>query len=558
MAILRRLFGGKSNGGYERAIALVEAGRLAEAVPLLRDAYAVDQASPRGSLAGYYLRLALVGEGRRHLLAGDAGAAMQALSEAVKNWPDFPDLRFLAGAAAAGAQAWDEALDHARTALRRNPDYCEARLLEAGALHALGRPREGAASLSSLIESGRRVDHALARTFGDVDAVEQIPLSHDLATMIRTAAVGDDTKHRLGQAVAQCRAGHWEDGLAIFAELSRSHPRYPDIRAKHGAALYQTGQLESALEEVAAALAVKPRYRTAVTLHGLILAEQGRLVEAARYLADEVPRLEGTAGRHEELFLAYLRAALALLIGDLEQCRELLAGWTDLGRQFARAELLLAACDDLYGWRDAAIRRIEGLTEIWNADPELAFLRAAMLLEERQWAAVEATIGRWPGGQAGRGRDDRPLVLQARLDIARGRAPELPGTDGDAATASDLVDPLAWQQLAAHRDLLNGDRAGAAAHLAPLLSEGLADEETGRLMIAAALDGDAEAVAALVATPALPDSWLADLCRLYRRQGEAARAEAALSARRKLRPEQVRWCWLAADFWLRPVRGWLA
>ena len=557
MAILRRLFGGKSNGGYERAITLVEAGRLAEALPLLRDAYAVDQSSPRGSLAGYYLRLALVGEGRRCLLAGDAGASMQALSEAVKNWPDFPDLRFLAGAAAAGAQVWDEALEHARTALRRNPDYCEARLLEAGALHALGRHQEGAVSLSSLIESGRRVDHALARTLGEPDAVELIPLHHDLPALIRTAAVGDDTKHRLGQAVAQCRAGHWEQGLAIFADLSRSHPRYPDIRAKHGAALYQTGRLEAALREVQAALAVKPRYRTAVTLHGLILAEQGCLVEAARYLADEVPRLEGTAGRHEELFLAYLRASLALLLGELEQCRELLSGWSDLGRQFARAELLLAACDDLYGWRDAATRRIEGLTEVWSADPELAFLRAAMLLDDRQWAAVEAAIGRWPG-QVGGSHDDRPLILQARLDVARGRAPELPGSDEDGVAASDVVDSLAWQQLAAHRDLLNGDHAGALEHLQPLLHRSVADEETGRLLLAAAADGEAEAAAALVAAPVLPDSWLPALCRLYRRQGEAPRAEALLSARRKLRPEQVRWCWLAADFWLQPVRGWLA
>lgn len=554
MAILRRLFGGKSNGGYERAIALVESGRLAEALPLLRDAYAVDQASPRGSLAGYYLRLSLVGEGRRLLQAGEAEAARQLLAEAVNHWPEFPDLGFLAGAAAAGAEAWPEALDHARAALRRNPDYCEARLLEAGALEALGRRSEAVTSLTALVESGRRVDHALARTLGqstDDLTAEQ----HDLPALIRSAAVGDDTKHRLAQAVAHCRASRWEDGLAIFAELARTHPRYPDIRAKHGAALYQTGRLDEALVEVTAALDVKPRYRTAVTLHGLILAEQGHLAEAARYLADEVPRLEGTAGRHEELFLAYLRASLALLMGDLEQCRELLAGWSDLGRQFARAELLLVACEHLQGWRDAAQRRIDSLAAIWTADPELAFLRAAMLLEERQWAAVEAAIGRWPSS-AGSDRDDRPLLLQARLDAARGRAPELPETW--ASDTAALVDPLAWQQLAAYRDLLQGDHAGASTLLASLTVRGLADEETGRLVLAAATGTDGDAVDAILASPVVPDSWVADLCRLHRRRGEAVRAEAILDVRRKLRPEQVRWSWLAAGFWLQPVRGWLA
>ncbi len=67
MAFLRRLMGGRGDDAYTRAIALVEDGRLAEALPLLREVYGADQTSPRGSLAGYYLRLALVGEGRRLL-----------------------------------------------------------------------------------------------------------------------------------------------------------------------------------------------------------------------------------------------------------------------------------------------------------------------------------------------------------------------------------------------------------------------------------------------------------------------------------------------------------
>ncbi len=552
MAILRRLFGGKSNGGYERAIALVEDGRLAEALPLLRDAFEVDQSSPRGSLAGYYLRLCLVGEGRRFLQSGDAAAAYQVLDEAVGHWPEFPDLRFLAGAAAAGADQWPEALEHARVALRRNPDYCEARLLEAGALDALDRPREAVDSLQALVESGRRVDHALARDLAVGGDAALDPGHHDLPALIRRAAVGDDAKHRLGQAVAHCRAGRWEDGLAIFADLSSTHPRFPDVRAKHGAALYQTGRLAEALVEVEAALAVKSRYRTAVSLRGLIMAEQGQLAAAADYLAAEVPRLEGTAGRHEELFLAYLRASLALLLGDLAGCRDLLAGWNDLGRQFARAELLLVACDDLEGWRDAALRRLDTLVGIWSADPELAFLRAAIQLEERQWAAVEDTIGRWPNHQD-TARDERPLLLRARLDVARGRVPTLP--DPLPADAGDHA--AAWQQLAAIAHLRGGDGVAAGGVIGDLMQQGHADEETGRLALQAAATRPADPMVDPVGWQIIPDSWLADLCRLWRREGDAGRAEDLLGSRRQLRPEQVTWAWLSARFWLQPVRGWL-
>ncbi|MEZ4388447.1 MAG: tetratricopeptide repeat protein [Candidatus Krumholzibacteriia bacterium] len=553
MAFLRKLFGGKSDGGYERAIALVEDGRLPEALPLLRDAYAADQSSPRGSLAGYYLRLSLVGEGRRLLQAGDAAGALQVLGEAVRNWPDFPDLRFLAGAAAAGAGEWHAALEHARVALRRNADYCEARLLEAGALQALARSREAGASLQSLMESGRRVDHALVRDLATSANGEPDAAALDLVAMIRRAAIGDDIKHRLGEAVGHCRAGRWDEGLAILADLARTHPRYPDVRVKHAAALYQTGRLAEALAEVDAALAVKPRYRTAVSLRGLVLAEEGRLAEAAAYLTAEVPRLEGTAGRHEELFLAYLRAALALLLGDHASCRELLHGWNDLGRQFARAELLLVACDDLDGWRDAALRRLDALSALWSADPELAFLRASLQLEHRQWAAVDDAIVRWPAGGDG-GRDERALLLQARLDVAQGRVPTLP--DLDVAGGGPLGP--AWRHLAVHRDVLRGDPAAAADTLAPLLADGEADEETGRLALLVASRLPTGGPPAYATWAVVPDSWLPPLCHVLRRSGQAGQAEALLDRRRRSRPDQVAWSWLAAAFWLQPVRGWLA
>ncbi len=384
--------------------------------------------------------------------------------------------------------------------------------------------------------------------------MESRPVSPDQwPALVREAAVGDDAKHRLTQAVAQCRAGNWDDGLQALGELAERFPHYPDVRAKHAAALYQVGRIDDALVEVDAALVVKDRYRNAVSLRGLLLAEQGRLVEAADYLGDSVPRLEGTAGRHEELFLAYLRAALALLLGDTDACRDLLAGWNDLGRQFARAELLLVACDDLAQRPDAAQNRLEDLCRLWNADPELTHLRAAMHLQRRQWSAVEATLSHWPQGSAA-AQDQRPLMLQARLDVARGHGPQLPA---DAMDEESGVPPRAWRQLMAHAHLMAG-RAEAALDLARALSaDDGGDDETGWLLLraAAACPG---ATVEPDAVRGVADRCLPELVRLLRMRGEAPRAERLLQSRRDLRPDVPTWSWLSAGFWLEPVRRWLA
>jgi len=547
MTFLRRLFGMKTADGYDQAIGLVEDGRLTEALPLLREVYAEDQTSPRGSLAGYYLRQSLVGEGRRLLSAGDAEAACRVLVEAVQNWPEFPDLRFLAGAAAVASGQDGVALDNAQQALRRNPDYCEARLLEAAALAQCGRLNESADSLDKLVESGRRVDHVLARDLAREAQYTSESIPDDLPARVLRAAVGDDAKHRLAQAVADCRAGRWDEGLAAFAHLAGRFPRYPDIRAKHGAALYQVGKLDEALVEVEASLGVNPRYRTAVSLRGLILAERGRLSEASEFLNDAVPRLEGTAGRHEELFLSYLRATLSLLLGDRQACRDLLEGWNDLGRQFARAELLLVACDALDGWDDAALRRLDALTDLWPNDSELVFLRAAMQLQQSQFAAVEDAISHWPGG-ADESCDQRPLLLQARLDVARGRAPSLPDVD-PAEEGEQSVAREAWQVLSVHADLLEGDTSAAASKLEAMILGDDLDEELGAL-----------ALRSLSQPPAgcLPDSWLPELSCLLRRRGDGVRAEKLVGCRLRRHPQQVQWSWLSAGFWVEPVRRWLA
>lgn len=565
MAFFSRLLAGRGSDPYQTGLALFEQGRAAEAIPLLRAAFQQDPSSPRGSLAGLCLRQALTQEARSMLQAGQSEAAAALLGEAAATWPEFADLQFQAGAAHALAGRWDVALDAARQALRRNPDYCEARLLEACALHGLARLREARGSLLALLESGRRVAHGLVHILEDALAGLPEDVFPDLGDHLRRTFLGDDAKRCLAEAVALCRAGRWQDGLASLAELSRRYPRYPDVRARHAAALYQDSRLAEALAEVEAALQVNPRYRTAVGLKGLILADQGELQAAQDFLAEAVPRVQGTIGRHEELFLAYLRAVLALLLGDLAGCRGHLEGWQDLSRQFARAALLLAACDDLSGLPDAALRRLEELCPVWSGDAELYFLRAALLMRQKHLAAVESLLAQWPAGAKGFA-DQRPLLLRARLSLLQGREPLLPqerppegvaAAAGSAETEPIAIARAAWRQLAVSALLMRGQGQEAWQEATDLLAGGLVDEETGRLVVQAAAATSRRPPADLAARVGPADSWIAELCRLLRRQHAGVQAEQLIQSRLGVRPDHVQWSWLSAGFWLAPVRRWL-
>ncbi|HOX25199.1 MAG TPA: tetratricopeptide repeat protein [Candidatus Krumholzibacteria bacterium] len=564
MAFFRKLFGGRGSDAYTEGIALYEQGRAAEAISFLRPVFEQDPGSPRGSLAGFYLRQALVDEGRRLLQAGDPQPASRALAEAAAHWPEFPDLQFLAGAALGLAARWNEALDSARQALRRNPDYCEARLLEACALQALGRPRETAASLERLIESGRRVDHPLVHELAREDGYRADTIPGDLDVRLRRTVLGDDTKRQLAEAVALCRAGRWDEGLASFRQLEVRHPRFPDIRAKHAASLYQAGQNAAALALADAALALNPRYRTAVCLKGLILAEEGRVLEARSFLSESVPRLDSAAGRHEELFLAYLRATLALLVGELEECRGFLSGWHELPRQFARAALLLAACDDLAGRPEVALRRLDDLCNVWTGDVDLLFLRVALQLRLQRWSVAESTLNQWPGGRRGL-EDSRPLLLRARLDLQQGREPILPSDRSSPERPDDggpddpvAIHRAAWRQLAIRACLGRGEGDGAMALARRQLDEGLADEETGCLVLRAAAVTGQTPPADLAGRIGAADSWGLDLCRQLRLQGLGSEAEIVARRHWQVRPDVLQWSWLSAGFWLGPVRRWLA
>ncbi|MCB1184640.1 hypothetical protein KDM41_14515 [bacterium] len=576
MSLLGRFLGGGRNKAYAEGVTHLEEGRFAAAVDCLRVAALGDSGTPSGSLASFHFRQALLREGRRLLRSEQKAAAVPYFAEAVKLWDQYPDLHCLLGAAQGLAGDWDRGLDEARRALRLNPDYAEARLLEAVALQQAERLREAADSLNKLVESGRRVDHWLIAGLTEQGPFTDRTLPGDLAGLLERSLSGQSEKEEVASAVALCRAGKWEDGLERFAALVERRPRYPDYRTRHAAALFQVGRNDQALAEVEAALALNDAYRTAVDLKGLILADTGRLREAAAFLAEADGNLADAkpASTHEAMFAAYLRAVLALLSGRPDSVRDVLGEWPELPRNFARAELLLAAAEDLTGQPAPAHRRLAALAAEWSAEPLYAFLLACAHLAHDRPQDLAGVLGRWPA--AGRDEtDDRPLYLEALMAVRQGRVPPMPDPAEDDRTDADAdsggkgdpagerasgggIDDWAWRLLRARSEFLQGADTRCWATCEALVAEGAASEDLVRLQTRAAVTATGDVPADWSPAPVLPAAVLAPAVHLAVNRDRADDAAGRVASLRRLQPEVLAGYWLDAAFWLQPVRGWIA
>lgn len=552
MSLIGKLLGRHEDDPYAQGIALFDAGRYAEAAEALRGAAQKRRRSAAGNLAAFYQLQALTREGRRLLRAGQAAAASPFLAEAVAGWERYPDLHALLGLAQAQAGRWPEALHSATEALRCNPDYVEARLLEAAALRRLGRPREAAACLDKLVESGRRVDHPLIAALSRAGGYDADSLPDDLEARLERLATGPEPGSEVATAVALCRAGRWEEGVENLRALCAARPDYPDYRLKLGAALYQLGRNDEALAELAHALAVRPQYHTAAHLMALVLADQGQFAAAREVLAAHPAAAGSTAGNpHEALFSAYLSAVLALLGGCPGDALTMLADWEELTLTFPRGELVRAAAEDLLARPDVAGRRLAALAAAWPGDADYQHLQVCHLLRTGDLTAAERVLSRWPAvGE--RDADTRPLLLNTHLTLARGRAAPSP-PDGAAETG----DP-AWRFLAVRAFAQRGQWAESLAGASALWREGWRTERVALVLLGAAnAVGEAPADLATERWEVLPESAVPLLLPLWSRTGRAAEADAVCARHRELHGEDLRWTWLWPPFWLEPVRRWI-
>ena len=233
---------------FAEAVALHQAGRLAEAATIYRRAAALDP-----SVAGLHLNLGLA------LAAlGQMGEAEAAFRRAVAGRPDDPQAHYNLAVALKELGRVDEAVSCYRQVIALASDHAEA-LSNLGALLNMQSRQAEAIPL---------LQRALAWRPGYAAAL-----------------------HNLGTALTA--VGRLDEAAVAFRQAIAIAPTLPGCHALLGSVLRRLGRHEEAAEAYRQAMALTPADGETLSSYGIALHDLGRLDEAeaaCRRAADHLPR----------------------------------------------------------------------------------------------------------------------------------------------------------------------------------------------------------------------------------------------------------------------------
>jgi predicted O-linked N-acetylglucosamine transferase (SPINDLY family) len=252
-----------------QAVALHQAGRLAEAEPLYRQ---VLQVQPR-HFDGLHL-LGVV-----HYQRGDLQGAVRQIDAALRINPDVAAAHNNRGNALKDLGRPEEALASFERAIALKPDYAEAFYNRGNTLRELERFADAVASYDRAI--ALRPDYAAAfsnrgSALKELERFDEALASYDRATALKpdyaeafyNRANALDALNRHEEALADC-----ERAIALKPDLAEAHNN-------RGNALKHLRRLNEALEAYERALALRPDYADALANHGSVLLGLQRADEA--------------------------------------------------------------------------------------------------------------------------------------------------------------------------------------------------------------------------------------------------------------------------------------
>jgi tetratricopeptide (TPR) repeat protein len=282
---------------FDEALELARSDGFAAAVAhvLTRLPHGRGSAPHRAAAANALARI-----GRHAETAGDFAAGEQAIAEAVRLAPRFPDLRYHHARMLIQMQRRGEARRELGHALRINPHYAAARVelalldaregMLANALDALRRlgeearlaePRAFRKGIASLETADWHEAEALLKQglqLADPGVENVIETYHRLAAEGDSTGAAELVRHALrdreGYAdlhyllgTAEFECGHYDDALGSLARALELHPDYHVARVMFARTLEALGDAAQAVEQLALVLAVEPDHPQAAELH---------------------------------------------------------------------------------------------------------------------------------------------------------------------------------------------------------------------------------------------------------------------------------------------------
>jgi tetratricopeptide (TPR) repeat protein len=218
---------------------------------------------------------------RSLLEAGEPGAAQRAADVVANASRGASDAQLLAGDVHAATGQWSAALERYRLAADLRFDGPSLLRLSEAAVRA-ARPRDGAGALTLYLSQnphallGYRLLGNLQLASGDWDAA--------VTTLeeLRSGGAQRDAFVLAQLAQAYTEAGDPQSGLAYARRAYGMLPMNPGVADAYGWALYETGNIEGALQLLAKAVALAPGDPAIRWHEAQALAEAGRTAAAQR------------------------------------------------------------------------------------------------------------------------------------------------------------------------------------------------------------------------------------------------------------------------------------
>jgi Flp pilus assembly protein TadD len=257
--------------GIESGAALVEQGKLDEAIQQLQEAVRVNAASAE---AHYSLGFAL---GKK----GQTDEAIRQFEEALRLKPDYPEAHNNLGIALGKNGQTDEAIRQFQEATRLKLDYAEAHYHLGLALGMKGHTDEAILQFQTAIRL--KPDYTEARyNLGNALGIKgQVdPAISEYREALRLKPDYAEAHYDLGLALG--RKGQMDEAIRQLQEALRLKPDYAEAHYNLGLTLGMKGQTDEAIRQFLEALRLKPDYAEAHNNLGIVLVRKGLVDEAIR------------------------------------------------------------------------------------------------------------------------------------------------------------------------------------------------------------------------------------------------------------------------------------
>ena len=273
-----------AGSALDRAIADLNAGRLAEAEAALRAIVASEQ--PPTAEAHLQLGIALFRRGRPQEAVGPLTRATQLDSKHAGAWK-------VLGVAYAAQSLYDLADEPFQTACRLDPREIDACYYYGRNLYALNRFEPSIEALKkalSIETRPARVHAGLAQAYEALGQIEAARLNFTSAIDANEKApkgnkLRPDDDPRISYSVFLFRQGKLDEAHTWVSQAASDHPSSAKARLQLARVLYQSGKLASAAKQLEETIKLDPRSSTAHLLLGKAYGQLGRPEDAKRHLA---------------------------------------------------------------------------------------------------------------------------------------------------------------------------------------------------------------------------------------------------------------------------------